>query len=487
MSRTGPAASSRSSRPRSGSRRAAAGAFRAALERGTGLRDGRRACGAAELAGTSRARPEQLLGGRDERGEVGGDAGLEQRLARAPVAVGVRVEEVDAAEAVDLEVEEAGHRDAASVRRGEAVAGDPAVDDLDVARHQPAVDDAPLDAEPHRPTAIRMLCRPRRAARGPRASTSARSETIATFACRPLPRARRRPPRGGAGRAPDDAAHAGAELVVRGDDVDHQVPERLAEPDHRDRRDHVEDELLRGAGLEPRRSREDLRPDDDRDLVLDERRELRVCDGDDAAVSAPAAAAASIAPSTTAFAARADADHRVAARGRAPRPRLRPPRRRLPPPPARTAARRAAREQRDDLAGRARRSTRTRRRRAPRAGPTCRADVDQAPAALEALGDRIDDGGDLRRRAPGAGNGRVRVVHQLDELERRPQIEVGSAALPASVSAVQTRVSVGDGSLTRLDATIAASVRSCGPVVNTICGDESGIRYSLSEPMIPPK
>ena len=59
-----------------------------------------------------------------------------------------------------------------------------------------------------------------------------------------------------------------AELLVRRADVDHQVPEGLAEPDHRDGRDRVQDELLRGAGLEPRRAREEFGADDRADLVL---------------------------------------------------------------------------------------------------------------------------------------------------------------------------------------------------------------------------
>ena len=96
--------------------------------------------------GTSAQRGEQLLLGRgDERGEVGGHARLEQRLAGAPVAVGVGVEEVDAAEAVDLEVDEARHGEAAPVRPGKAAADDPAVLDLDV-----AADELPVDERPPR-------------------------------------------------------------------------------------------------------------------------------------------------------------------------------------------------------------------------------------------------------------------------------------------------------------------------------------------------
>ena len=54
--------------------------------------------GSSPSVGTSAQRGEQLLLGRgDQGGEVGGDARLEQRLAGTPVAVGVGVEEVDAA------------------------------------------------------------------------------------------------------------------------------------------------------------------------------------------------------------------------------------------------------------------------------------------------------------------------------------------------------------------------------------------------------
>src|SRR4029453_8691037 len=94
-------------------------------------------------------REELLLRRGDESGEVGGDAGLEQRLAGAPVAGGVGVEEVDTAEAVHLQVDEAGSGHPAAVAAGEAAPRDGAVRDLDVARQEGAVDDGRLDAEPH--------------------------------------------------------------------------------------------------------------------------------------------------------------------------------------------------------------------------------------------------------------------------------------------------------------------------------------------------
>ena len=67
---------------------------------------------AAALGDLAERGDQPLLGRGDQGGQVGGDAGLEQRLAGARVAVGVRVEEVDAAEAVHLEVDEAGRGDA---------------------------------------------------------------------------------------------------------------------------------------------------------------------------------------------------------------------------------------------------------------------------------------------------------------------------------------------------------------------------------------
>ena len=92
---------------------------------------------------------ELRLGSGDERGEEGGHAGLEQRVARVAVALAVGGEEVDPGEAVDLEVDEARHGDPAAVRRREAEAGDTAAEDLDVARDERAVDEGGLDAEPH--------------------------------------------------------------------------------------------------------------------------------------------------------------------------------------------------------------------------------------------------------------------------------------------------------------------------------------------------
>ena len=79
---------------------------------------------------------------------------------------------------------------------------------------------------------------------------------------------------GSAGRLAHDAPDALAQLLVRRHDTDHQAFIRLAEANHRDRGDRVQDELLRGSRLQPRRAREDLRADDDGDLARAEAREV---------------------------------------------------------------------------------------------------------------------------------------------------------------------------------------------------------------------
>ena len=60
------------------------------------------------------------------------------------------------------------------------------------------------------------------------------------------------------GDGPDDAAGTVDELCVGGLDVDHEVAEGGTGADHDGGRDHVEDELGSGAGLEPGGSGEDL-------------------------------------------------------------------------------------------------------------------------------------------------------------------------------------------------------------------------------------
>ena len=178
-------------------------------------------------------------------------------------------------------------------------------------------------------------------------------------------------------RAPTIRRTRARSFVVRRDDVDHQVAERLAEPDHRDRRDHVEHELLRRARLEPRRAGDHLGPDDDRDLVLGERAELGAVDRDDARPSArrPARASASAPSDVRRPAARAEADDRVGgADAEQPRSRARPASSSSSACSCAVAALAGAagdRARRRARAGR-RTSTRTRRRRRARAGPTSR-------------------------------------------------------------------------------------------------------------------
>src|SRR3954463_2149288 len=93
---------------------------------------------------------ELLLRRRDQRREVGGHAGLEQRLARATIGRRVGVEKVDAAEAVHLEIDEAGHGDPAPSRRGEPDRDHAPVADLDVPPDEEPVDERGFDTELHR-------------------------------------------------------------------------------------------------------------------------------------------------------------------------------------------------------------------------------------------------------------------------------------------------------------------------------------------------
>src|SRR4029453_16660302 len=133
-----------------------------------------------------------------------GPAGFEQRLARAPVAVRVGVEEIDAAEAVDLEIDEPGCGDPTPVRARQTESHDPPVGDLDVARQQPALDERSFDPEPHRPSAVRTFPPASRSrSRAVGASTPARSVTIATFASPP------------AASSASSTSSAGAPVAVR--------------------------------------------------------------------------------------------------------------------------------------------------------------------------------------------------------------------------------------------------------------------------------
>src|SRR6185437_13383835 len=112
---------------------------------------------------------------------------LQQRVACPRVSVRVGVEKVDTCEAVDLKVDEAGHCDAASVRRGEAVVRYRTICDRDVARYELTLDEGGLDSELHRSSALRMT--PFAASSrsfAVSASVCPSSVTIATLASPPL-------------------------------------------------------------------------------------------------------------------------------------------------------------------------------------------------------------------------------------------------------------------------------------------------------------
>ena len=281
-SRTGPASSRRSSSSGSGSRRAlgrmdpeARGReerpFEVRAEDAGPVRLGRHLAEGGE---------ELLLGGGDERRQVGGDAGLEQRLAGAG---GSRRRRRRGSRRPRSRSPGGRRSRATAIPRPfgerEAERGDPTVRR---SRRRPGRAGR-RRARLRRRASLRLhraarCCRRARraAARAASASMPARSETIATLRVAVRRRERvvdllgRRAGRG----ARRCAATRARSFSFVGDDVDHEVPVRLPEADHRDRRDRVEDELLRRTGLEPRRAGEELRTDDDDDLVVDERAEL---------------------------------------------------------------------------------------------------------------------------------------------------------------------------------------------------------------------
>ncbi len=95
-------------------------------------------------------REHLLLRARDQRWEIRRHAGLEQRVPSAAVRGGVCIEEVDAAEAVHLQVDEARYREPAAALAAEAEGRDAAVRDLDVARDEHSVDERCFDSQPSR-------------------------------------------------------------------------------------------------------------------------------------------------------------------------------------------------------------------------------------------------------------------------------------------------------------------------------------------------
>ena len=72
----------------------------------------------------------------------------------------------------------------------------------------------------------------------------------------------------------DDAARAIARFFGARVEVDHQVAVGLANPHHRRGRQHVEDELRGGSGLQARRAGDHFRADGRRDREIDERLQL---------------------------------------------------------------------------------------------------------------------------------------------------------------------------------------------------------------------
>src|SRR5262245_44306483 len=109
---------------------------------------------------------------------------MEQRFAGAAVRLRVRRREVDPAEPVHLQIDEAGDGDPLARALAQGDIAHRAVQDRDVARDENALDDSGFHTEPHRTS---TLCRTLPPAvfsrmRASSAPTPRRSETMATFA-----------------------------------------------------------------------------------------------------------------------------------------------------------------------------------------------------------------------------------------------------------------------------------------------------------------
>ena len=232
---------------------------------------------------------------------------------------------------------------------------------------------------------------------------------------------------GDIGRQPHDPACPGGELLVRGADVDHQVAVGLAEPDHRDRRDRVQDELLRRAGLEPRRAGDELWPDDDRQLVVGAAGELGLLDRRQRDRQGSGfGGGLERGEHEGRPAARADADDGIRSGEGELRDRAAPGGGVVLGCLALGGRKPFAGDDRDDLAGRGGEGSFAflgveLRDAAGRAG----AHVGEPAAGLEPRNDPVDRRRELvRHRGHGARNRRVLVVHELHELRGRARVVV---------------------------------------------------------------
>ncbi len=234
---------------------------------------------------------------------------------------------------------------------------------------------------------------------------------------------------GRAGGQGHDAAGAGAQLLVGGAHVDHEVPVGLAQADHGDRRDEVEDEFLRGAGLEAGGAGEQFGSDDDLDAVVGRGGERGAGVAGQADGERPAGAGGlDGADRVRGPAGGGDADDGVVRadvqRGQVLGGQLLGV---LGALDGLDHGGGAARDQADDVGrvgvegGRALAGVQD-THPAGRAGTG----VDEAAAAGHALGDRVDGGGDLRQ--PGGDGGRdggVLGVHGAGDVEGGQPVDLG--------------------------------------------------------------
>ena len=217
------------------------GCVRADGARGSGPRRAPRGCaGRVRSRRSRRGRRRALLGRGDQGRQVRGHAGLEQRLPGAPVAGRVRRRGSRRRRSRSP----AGRRSRARRSRGRsprtAVGGD--------------LRPSTISTSPGtiRPRTRAAATRPRP---GPMGAGSAEHASIASFASPPASAsASAACSARDSARLRDGRALACAQLLVHRRDADHQVPEGPPEADHRDRRDHVQDELLRRSGLQPGRA-----------------------------------------------------------------------------------------------------------------------------------------------------------------------------------------------------------------------------------------
>ena len=355
---------------------------------------------AAALADLAERGDEPLLGGCDQRRQVRGDAGLEQRRARALVAGRRRCRGSRRRRSRSP----GGRRSRARRSRGRSARESPyAATRPSTTSTSPGTSRPPTSAAPRRRAASARARRcPRAASRSQpsRLRPPSASASAASLARRPRPPARRPSAAG-----PASLSFSGATPTIR-------FPCVRPSADHRDRRDHVQDELLRRPAFSRVEPDDHLGADGDAHLAVGERGELGPLDADDAARQRAARARClERADDPGRAAARTDSDDRVRLGDAGARPRA-------APPAAIVLGFVARGDERGDRDGE-RRLALDGVERGQAAGRAC-ADVDEAASGREARGDVVDE----RARSPAP----------LPRRRRAPLRPPRSSARPARAS-----------------------------------------------------